>query len=292
MVTKLKKINIALILAVFPLSALLARDYLMYAHSPAKIPAIASIGAKPPLETALQEYARIVESSVFPSTAAKLTQIELVEAGSELKQGVDLPSVLSEVKLIGTFAGGSAGFAVFEKTSGGNQEVFKTGETVFDAGTLKKVGTEDAVISVGAKEVTFTILKKDPLGIQMNHDTDSSETPVSGHSKKITENEWLIDRKAVLNSLDNMGQILTDARLTPRMSKGVIGGFMVTEIKQKSIFDSIGLKNGDILTRINGYDINSPEKAIQVLSGLKGETSVDLDIVRSGQKLSFHYQIR
>lgn len=111
-------------------------------------------------------------------------------------------------------------------------------------------------------------------------------------SKKLGENDWVIDQGALVNSLSNISTVLTDARMTPKVLNGAVEGFLVTEIKPRGVFDAVGLKNGDVLKRINGYAIDTPEKAVQVLSGLKGETRIELDIVRGGKKMNFHYEIR
>jgi general secretion pathway protein C len=74
--------------------------------------------------------------------------------------------------------------------------------------------------------------------------------------------------------------------------KGAVEGFLVTEIRPRGIMDAIGLKNGDILKRVNGYELTSPERAVQVLTALKGQTSFKIDIVRGGQNLSFGYEVR
>jgi type II secretion system protein C len=89
-----------------------------------------------------------------------------------------------------------------------------------------------------------------------------------------------------------MGTVLTAARLTPVVRGGAVEGFLVTEVKPRGIMDAIGLKNEDILKRVNGYAITSPERAVQVLTALKGQTSFELDIVRRGQNMSFHYLVR
>ncbi len=112
------------------------------------------------------------------------------------------------------------------------------------------------------------------------------------YSKKTGENQWVINQEAVLNALDDMGSVLTAARMTPVVRDGAIEGFLVTEIKPRGIMDAIGLKNGDILKRVNGYEMTSPERAVQVLTALKGQTSFEIDIVRGGQNLSFHYEVR
>ncbi len=282
MIKKLKLINILFLLAVFPVLALLVKDYMALKYQPQAPPSFKADAVRTPEEPMIQDFSRIVEAPLFPSRVNKLTPIEMIEAGAGGAEA------LSGLKLIGTFAGGDS-FAVFEK-AGALQQAFKKGEAVFEAGVLKDVRAEGAVIRSGSREVTFTLPKEAPKGVQAP--LPSNQRPKSGLSKRLSESEWVIDQSAVLNSIENMGSVLTDARMTPRISKGAIQGFTVTEIKPSGVFDSIGLKNGDILTRINGYEIDSPEKAMQVLSGLRGAISIELDIVRSGQNKSFHYQIR
>lgn len=295
--SKLKYINIILILALFPLIGLITKDYLVLRYSPAKKepPRQAAPAAAPHPD--LQAYAPIVERAVFPSSVRELKRIDIVDS-MDLKGGQGISSALSELKLLGTYSG-DTGYAVFEK-AGTAQEVFKVGDKVFDAGVIKEIAPEKVIISTGSRDVTFSVFKEDiPPGLSMMGAEAKKETAPkqsigapSRMSKKITESEWVISQDAVMKSLENMSSVLTDARLTPRVSKGAIDGFLVTEIKPRGVFDAIGLVNGDVLTRINGYEIDSPEKAVQVLSALKGETSIELDIVREGQKRSFHYEIR
>lgn len=287
LMSKIKLINALLILAIFPTLAFFAKDYLALKYRPQKTAPPKAAIADIPVEPKMEDYALIVEGRLFPSRADRLTPIEVVEAGPASA------GVLSELKLIGTFDGGE-GFAVFEK-AGANQQAFKKGETVFDSGVLKDVSAESAVIRSGARDVTFTLEIERPEGVKTA--PPEPERPKSGGngkglSKKLSESAWVIDQNAVLSSLEDMGSILTDARMTPRVAKGSIQGFTVTEIKPRGVFDAIGLKNGDVLTRINGYDIDSPERAMQVLAGLRGATAIDLDLIRGGEKKSFHYDIR
>ncbi len=283
--SKIKLINALLILAIFPVLAFFAKDYLALKYRPQKPAPPKASAVNIPVEPRIEDYGLIVEGRLFPSRADRLTPIEVVEAGPAA-------GVLSELKLIGTFAG-SDSFAVFER-AGANQQAFKKGETVFDSGVLKDVSAESAVIKSGAREVTFTLEIEAPEGVKLAppEPERSKGGGGGGLSNKVSESAWVIDQNAVLNSLENMGSVLTDARMTPRVAKGAIQGFTVTEIKPRGVFDAIGLKNGDVLTRINGYDIDSPERAMQVLAGLRGATAIDLDLIRGGEKKSFHYDIR
>ncbi|MEK6532240.1 MAG: PDZ domain-containing protein, partial [Deltaproteobacteria bacterium] len=90
----------------------------------------------------------------------------------------------------------------------------------------------------------------------------------------------------------NMGKVVTDARLMPYSEEGKISGFKISEIKQGGVFSLIGLREGDVLVKVNDYAIDSPEKGVQLLTGLKGETSLTLDIIRNNKAKQLHYQIQ
>lgn len=292
MARNLRLATIVLLILIFPLSALLAKDYLVYRYTPERILTPAASAPSMTQAASIEEYAPIIEKKLFPTSLASISPIETAAAG-EAPGG---SSVLSELKLIGTFVGPRS-FAIFERSGTGEQSAFKPGESVFDAGTLKSIEMNGAVVTSNGRDVAFTIAdeKAPETGNRAPGKQPASIAPSGGGSKlskKTGENQWVIDQRAVLSSLDNMGQVLTDARLTPKMKGGSVEGFLLTDVKARGVFDAIGLKNGDVLTSINGYKIDSPEKAVQVLSGLKGQTSVSLDIVRGGKNMSFSYQIR
>ena len=54
----------------------------------------------------------------------------------------------------------------------------------------------------------------------------------------------------------------------------------------------IGIKNGDILLRLNDFPMDAPDKALQSFIALKGQSRLKLDLVRDGQPQTFNYDIR
>ncbi len=297
---RLKAVNVLLFSLSLLIAAFVARDYLAYTLAPrrAAMPGASDAAPSEP-DKDLLAYAPIAESAAFPSKTGRLVPIEPMDASGPSGSGT---AVFADLKLLGTFVRGVKSFAIFEKT-GSPQSVFKIGEKVFEAGLLKSVTLDKAVVSVGLRDVSFTI-KDEPLPERSEAFPGSrgptlepGERPGPGGpsgpmSKRLGENDWVIDQGALVNSLSNISTVLTDARMTPKVANGAIEGFLVTEIKPRGVFDAVGLKNGDVLRRINGYAIDTPEKAVQVLSGLKGETRIELDIDRSGKKMNFHYEIR
>ena len=72
----------------------------------------------------------------------------------------------------------------------------------------------------------------------------------------------------------------------------ILPGDAPLSIKPGSLLSKIGLMNGDVISKVNGYDINSPEKALQVYGLLKNEKNVSVDLTRNGQNKSISYSIR
>jgi len=103
---------------------------------------------------------------------------------------------------------------------------------------------------------------------------------------------YVIDQRTLNASLDNIGQAMTDARLLPSIKDGKVEGFRASEVKPQGIFGTIGIKNGDVLLRMNDFPIDSPEKAIQSFASLKGQSRIRLDLIRDGQPTTFNYDIR
>lgn len=291
-------INTLFIIIIFPVLAFLVKDYLVYRYASVEVPQMKAGAPVPPKAPEIGAYARIVERPVYAPDPMKFKPLTVPDdtASEEMSS-----SVLGALKLLGTFSGKN-GFAVIEKKGDPAEKTFRVGDNVFDAGVLKEVRKDSAIISSGSRDFTL-VMPKDELpragesaapeaGAVHGAASPAKAEWSSEGVKKTGEHAWAVDQKAVLHALDNIGTVLTDARLTPVASKDGVEGFLVNEIKPGGIFETIGLKNGDILKRVNGFEVTSPEKAIQVLTGLRGESRIDLDVVRGGQKMNFHYEIK
>ncbi len=304
MIKGLKIINIVMALSVVSISALLVKDYLVYRFNPQhEKGGVGTIGYRTIAKHPLMYYRGIVETPAFSTAINKL--IPITPPGAGEAAGGDAVSLPKDLLLMGTVVG-LGGYAVFEKKGNGKEEIFKVGDDVFGSGILKAVRREEVVLLMDGREMVFEIpterlqllraRNRFANGMRDDNRGAVNPFPLSAQtqrlSKKVGKDEWLIDRKAVLKAVEDMGQILSDARLTPNLVEGKVNGFRITEIRRRGVFDAIGLKNGDILVSVNGYAIDGPEKAVQVLSGLKGETNIDLDVIRRGRKMSFHYQMK
>ena len=53
--------------------------------------------------------------------------------------------------------------------------------------------------------------------------------------------------------------VLTDARVVPHFTYGKLDGYKIFAIDPAGIYASYGLVDGDIIIRVNSYDVDSPD---------------------------------
>ncbi|HRK02027.1 MAG TPA: type II secretion system protein GspC [Oligoflexia bacterium] len=135
----------------------------------------------------------------------------------------------------------------------------------------------------------------DDLGIPALRTSAAAPTKKTGDDEGITnrgETQFDIDRTVVDKALTNINEILTQARAIPNFENGIPNGYKLIQIVPGSIYEKLGLKNGDVITRINGEPITDPAKPIQMFSELRSMNRLELTVKRGGRTQSYGYDIR
>ena len=84
---------------------------------------------------------------------------------------------------------------------------------------------------------------------------------------------------------------MTELRALPVLQNGTSNGFRLSEIQPGSIFEQIGLQDGDVLTAVSGQQLNDPARAMQMLSTLQTRSDVTLNVLRNGAPVQLSYTI-
>jgi general secretion pathway protein C len=93
-------------------------------------------------------------------------------------------------------------------------------------------------------------------------------------------------------NLQDLSKLGMQARIVPNYEGGRYAGFRLVGVRPDSIYKAIGLQSGDLIRRVNGSDIDTPNKAIELFEQLRNSPSISLDIERRGQKVTQMYQIK
>jgi general secretion pathway protein C len=119
-----------------------------------------------------------------------------------------------------------------------------------------------------------------------------STAPLGAGIRALNANTYDVPREEVGRVLSNLNSLAMKARIMPAFRDGRAIGFKVFSIRPDSLYTRIGIQNGDVLRRINGLDLNSPEKALEVYTRMKDATRIDLELERRGQVVRKTYHVR
>lgn len=110
--------------------------------------------------------------------------------------------------------------------------------------------------------------------------------------EKVAPNQFNIARSEVDRALGDINNILTQARAVPNIENGVAAGYKLFQIVPGSIYDKLGLQNGDIISGVNGELINDPARAFELLGGIKTASHLELQVRKDGRQMTYSYDIR
>jgi type II secretion system protein C len=144
-----------------------------------------------------------------------------------------------------------------------NQRIYKTNEVIADNIILEFIEPERVVISRGGirESVTF-----------------DSDTALSPEITKVLANSSKGIKVEDINS-SALSQMIS---FQPYFSNGTLKGYQIYPGNQSKLFDSSGLKSGDVLVAVNGLDIKDPS----VLKELSVFGQVKLNLIRDDDDLS------
>ena len=99
----------------------------------------------------------------------------------------------------------------------------------------------------------------------------------------------VIEKQFVQALLGHANEILSQMRVIPHTSGQ---GYGIYSIKRGSVVEQMGLRNKDIVRKVNGRDLNSMEDILQAYQSLRGDSEIVLEVTRGGKPVALKYQIR
>ncbi len=109
--------------------------------------------------------------------------------------------------------------------------------------------------------------------------------------KQTGDNHYTVSKKEIDNALANLSDLATKARIVPSFKNGAPNGFKLFSIVPDSLYSKIGVQNGDVIHKINGYEMNSPDKALEIYQKLRDATRIDIELERRGDIINKQYTI-
>jgi general secretion pathway protein C len=110
--------------------------------------------------------------------------------------------------------------------------------------------------------------------------------------QKISATEFNIDRGVVDKIMENQAGLMGQAQIVPVQENGKTVGIRLSGIRPDTLLGTLGMENGDRLQTINGFDMTSPEKALEAYARLRTADKLTMQINRRGQNMTLDYSIK
>jgi len=188
-------------------------------------------------------------------------------------------------------------------SKGGMPKVVSIGEKLFGF-KLKEVNSGSVILEKGNKEYNLELPKNQvqsdqyiltksnsTSSLKSSHNSKSSRT--SGPSPiKEEDGEKIVPRTVIQEYSKDMRKIWRNIALSDYKENGTLKGFRVRFIKKGSIFDQLGLQQGDIITGINGEAVKSYSLPMKIFSNIGGLDNLILQVKRGNNEVELEYEIR
>ncbi|MDH3886841.1 MAG: PDZ domain-containing protein [Desulfobacterales bacterium] len=198
-----------------------------------------------------------------------------------------------KLKLWGTVTGQDRkAYAVIEDTKTRKQELYRIGDSIQDA-TVKLILRQKVVLSVsdrdeilGMEEIGAAKGGRESPRVASKAAAEPPKMPVSSYPRQLT-----LKSDQIQSALENLDQLMDQARIRPHIEDGKPSGISITGIKPDTIFRKMRLRNGDIITGVNGDPIETVDDAMKIFGDLSSTPEVQVEIKRRGRKRVLNYKI-
>lgn len=115
---------------------------------------------------------------------------------------------------------------------------------------------------------------------------------IASKIQKVSDTEFNVDRSVVDKILENQAELMKSARIVPETKDGKVLGIRLFGIRPDTLLGTLGLQNGDRLEAINGFNMGSPEKALEAYARLRTASKLDVNVNRRGSPVAIAFNIK
>jgi len=231
--------------------------------------------AAAPVRQTVDAYRIIPERNLFGTTTSMVADKQAVAV-----QQRDIDQL---IELRGTVAGeGKYGFAIVEEKGTRKQRLVKLGD-ILSGAKVVRIKRNAVDFLVGDQVLTLKIVesKEEPI-----------LPPVQSAASVVPSGTTILSRTEIDRELQDMGSLLRKALVRPYFNAGVPDGFIVSSIRSGSLYQKMGIMDGDIIQEVNNRKIETADDVMGLLSTMRAGSGLSVTINRRGNKETLNYQFQ
>jgi general secretion pathway protein C len=119
-----------------------------------------------------------------------------------------------------------------------------------------------------------------------------SEEELNQGITQVSDTSYNVNRSLLDKVLSNQAELMRAARIIPYEENGRVIGVKVYGIRRSSLLGKLGVQNGDVLRTINGFDLSSPDSALEAYTKLREMDQFSIAMMRRGQPRTQEYSVK
>ena len=229
-------------------------------------------------------------------------QPEAPAAPEPAAEDEELEATRLPLKLLGTVAASDprAAWAAVEETSRRERLVVRPQDKLLDKATVVRIERRRIVIENAGKREELAL----------DEDGRPSLTPVERASvagrpapaaaadlrervQRLAEDSFQVQREEVNEAIRNPAELFSQARILPKYENGQMTGVQLNSIQPGSLFEEIGIRDGDVITQVNGIVVTSPQDSAALLRELTESNVFEVNVLGAdGQPRTLSYVVQ
>jgi len=240
-----------------------------------------------------RDYALIVERNIFGSADAPAAE----QPGEPVAAVAEVPPEPLHLKLIGTVAGDpDIARAVIQDTQSKTQHSYRIDDEVQGAVVSQILRNRVVLLRDGRNEILDVSLESpEPLPSVPVREAPSAYAQAGDlvDVVKLTATGTReIDRKLVAAKTAGIQAAFHATTFEPHVVDRQVAGVRVLGIADSPAAALAGLEDGDVITSINRQQLSSLPKAFQVMQKARKQQSIDVELLRGGEKKTLVFGMR
>lgn len=215
-----------------------------------------------------------------------------------------VPMTSLPLQLIATFVSDGYSMATVMNTQTMAQGGYVLGGQIPGAGEVVKISYKHVDFknaSAGGRVERISLLSEAPAPAKpapavaaapSGPPKDDMTAALDSGIRKLDDNTFEVDRSLVDKLLANPLAASKGARVTPSIKNGKPNGIKLYAIRPSSIYAKLGLANGDTIHSINGFELDSLDKGLEVYQKVKDANSLQVSATRRGKPVTLNYTIK
>ncbi len=193
----------------------------------------------------------------------------------------EAPDTPLNLTLMGIFAGTSEDYSrALIAQQGGSEQAYAPGDRITPGVLLQKIMADRVILLRDGRLETLRLEKDKP---------STAEAPAAVETASAEGVQELTRiRDEVLRDPAKASEYL---RVQPAQQNGQLRGYRVYPGNNRSAFNNAGLRPGDLITSVNGVELNDAGRALQLLGQLAQSNQLNMTIERGGQSQNINLSL-